>query len=86
MFSVVFLVKEKPLMTMGDAVASFLDEKDATTNNIGLVNIHDLRKGYSAGAITWENQHWRWKDVTSKTRRIVTLILYALSIHCQTTS
>ena len=71
---------------MGDAVASFLDDRDETTLKAGLVSIHDMKNGYNAGANNWENRRWRWKDATSKSRRIVTLILYAPSSYPQITS
>jgi hypothetical protein len=77
MFSVIFLVKGNPLMTIGDAVASFLDNKDDSTINTGLISIKDIKKDYGTGANTWENRRWRWKDATSISRRIVTLLLYA---------
>jgi hypothetical protein len=64
-------------MTIGDAVASFLDNKDKSTINTGLISIKDMKKDYGAGANTWENRRWRWKDATSISRRILTLILYA---------
>jgi hypothetical protein len=75
MFSVIFLIKGNPFMTIGDAVASFLDNRDETTINTGLISIRDIKKDYGAGANSWENRRWRWKDVTSISRRIVTLIL-----------
>lgn len=75
MFYIVYSTNEDPLMTMGDAVASFLDERDALTNNMGLHSIHDYKKGYNAGASMWNNPRWRWKDVTSKKRRTTTLLL-----------
>jgi hypothetical protein len=77
MFTIVYTVRENPLMTMGDAVASFLDEKDTATDDMGLLSIHDVKKGYSAIQATWDNPRHRWKDATSKRRRIVALILYS---------
>ena len=41
-------------MTIGDAVASFLDNRDEATRNTGLVSIHDIKKDYGAGANTWD--------------------------------
>lgn len=77
MFSVIFLIKGNPLMTIGDAVVSFLDNRDETTISTGLISIQDMKKDYGAGVNTWENRRWRWKDATSISRRIVTLVLYA---------
>jgi hypothetical protein len=86
MFSVIFLIKGNPLMTIGDAVASFLDNRDDSTINTGLISIHDIKKDYGAGANTWDNHRWRWKDATSKSQRIVTLLLYASPKSPQITS
>lgn len=74
MFYIVFSTIGKPIITMGDAVASFLDDRDATTMNIGPIGIHDCKKYYNAGAATWNDRRWRWKDATSKKRRMVTLV------------
>ena len=81
MFYILKSTKEDPLMTMGDAVASFIDEPDSTTENIGLLSIQDCKRGYKPGATTWQNPQWRWKDVTSVKRRTVTLLLYGFP-HC----
>ncbi|KAJ4311882.1 hypothetical protein N0V94_007729 [Neodidymelliopsis sp. IMI 364377] len=75
MFCVVYLIDEDPIMTMGDAIGSFLDERDIVTKDIGLLSRHDFKKGYSTGATTWHDSSWRWKDATSKKRRTVTIIL-----------
>jgi hypothetical protein len=75
MYYIVYATKENPLMTMGDAVASFLDETDATTDKLGLLSIRDTKKGYTAGVTTWNSPRRRWKDATSKLRRAVTILL-----------
>ncbi|EAT77265.1 hypothetical protein SNOG_15332 [Parastagonospora nodorum SN15] len=33
---------------MGDAVASFLDDRDATTTNMGPISSHDCERGFTA--------------------------------------
>ncbi|MCJ1466111.1 hypothetical protein MMC07_004730 [Pseudocyphellaria aurata] len=43
MLYVVFGLKETPLMTVGDAVASFLDEEDPTTKGCCLVSKFDIK-------------------------------------------
>lgn len=43
-FYTAFGVKEEPLMTMGDAVASFLAEEDPTTKDMCLLTIHAAKK------------------------------------------
>lgn len=78
MFSVVYIVRDNPFMTIGDAVASFLDERDTATSGIGLLSIYDAKKGYHAVETTWEDPIRRWKDATSKKRRAFTLILYSI--------
>lgn len=62
---------------MGDAVVSFLDRTDHVTKNICLTGMRDIKKnkGYIAGPQQWGNLRYRWKDVTSKTRRIVVLLM-----------
>ena len=79
MFYITFNVHDEPLMTMGDAVASFLGKNDPTTKDMCLSSFQDFKmnKGYSAGPRQWHNKRFRWKDVTSKTRRVVTVGMYA---------
>jgi hypothetical protein len=52
MLFIVYSIKENPLMTMGDAVASFLDERDVTTASMGLMSLYDCKKGYFATKTT----------------------------------
>ena len=77
MFYVAFCVHDEPLMTMGDAVASFLDKKDMATKNMCLSTLADFqdRKGYQMGPRQWSDKGYRWKDVTSKSRRITTVVM-----------
>ena len=74
MFYIAFGIKDKPLMTIGDAVASFLQKSDASTSNMCLASSKDFKKskGFSAGPRQWRKERYRWKDVTSKKRRIFT--------------
>ncbi|KAF3045926.1 hypothetical protein E8E12_007517 [Didymella heteroderae] len=80
MFYIVYSTKENPLMTIGDAVASFLDEKDVSTKGSGLQSLTDLKKDYSVGVRTWDAQRRRWKDATSRKRRFVTLALFTVTL------
>ncbi|KAJ8109018.1 hypothetical protein OPT61_g7764 [Boeremia exigua] len=80
MFYVVYSLEDNPLMTMGDAVASFLDKRDATTEYVGLISIRDAKRGYSAGATTWEDPRRRWKDATSKSRRTITALMFTIAL------
>ncbi|KAF2175728.1 hypothetical protein K469DRAFT_743214 [Zopfia rhizophila CBS 207.26] len=83
MFYTAFGVKESPLMTMGDAVASFMENGDPATRNMCLLTIEDAKKhkGYfPAGPKEWDSKAYRWKDVTSKTRRITTFTMFTLAL------
>lgn len=76
MLYILLSIKEDPLMNMGDAVASFLEDRDTASDRFGLLSIHDCKKGPKIGGTVWRNALWRWKDATSKKRRAVTLLLY----------
>ncbi|KAH3940622.1 hypothetical protein HBH70_025720 [Parastagonospora nodorum] len=80
MFHIVFSTKRKPIITMGDAVALFLDDIDATTTNMGPISSHDCERGYNAGATMRNDPHWRRKDTTSRKRRTVTLVLFTAAL------
>ncbi|KAF1928320.1 uncharacterized protein M421DRAFT_63465 [Didymella exigua CBS 183.55] len=80
MWFVIYSTKEDPLLTMGDAVASFLDERDPTTVRSSLISLHDCKADYDAGAKPWRDQRTRWKDTTSRLRRGVTLGLFATAL------
>jgi hypothetical protein len=75
MFYTYFSTKEDPLMTLGDAIASFLNKTDVTTKDVGLLTIRNCRKKYRPGARSWRDFHWQWKDTTSWARRIVVILL-----------
>jgi hypothetical protein len=75
MFYTYLSTKEDPLMTLGDAIASFLNNTDVTTKDVGLLTIRNCRKKYRPGARSWRDFHWQWKDTTSRTRRTVVLVL-----------
>lgn len=48
---VLYAVKDTPLLTLGDAVSSFLDFPDETTSNMGVVSKNDLKS--KNGYTTW---------------------------------
>jgi len=77
MFYVAFSVHDEPLMTMGDAVASFLENEDLTTKEMCLSTQADFRNstGYQVGPRQWTNERFRWKDVTSTSRKIITVVM-----------
>jgi hypothetical protein len=62
-------------MTIGDAIASFLAKKDMTTDQLPLLSLHECKNGCSAGIKSWGDIQYKWKDVTSKSRRIVTFAM-----------
>ncbi|KAF2737403.1 hypothetical protein EJ04DRAFT_574588 [Polyplosphaeria fusca] len=82
-FYTAFRVKESPLMTMGDAVASFMDSQDPTTKDMCLLTMGDAKqhKGYfPAGPKTWTQRKNRWKDVISRTRYYTTFAMYLAAV------
>jgi hypothetical protein len=64
MFYIVYSTREDPLMTLGDAIASFLETKDATTQYQSNFAPHP-----------WTNSKAKWREATSKRRRLITIIM-----------
>ena len=80
MFFVALCIPDDPLITMGDAVASFLKKSDPYTKNMCLLSIRDVKKhGYQTGPREWSNAQFRWRDVTSKKRRGTTIAMCVFS-------
>ncbi|KAF1972724.1 hypothetical protein BU23DRAFT_534554 [Bimuria novae-zelandiae CBS 107.79] len=82
-FYTAFGTKEEPLMTMGDAVASFLERQDETTKGMCLLSVRDVKshKGYfPVGVKAWSGKRRRFKDVTSRTRRAVTFAMLFITL------
>ena len=81
MIYIAFYLPHEPLVTMGDAVASFLSEEDPTTKNMCLFSQRDFRKNFSnRGARKWHDRRYRWKDATGKTHRAVTIVLISIAL------
>ncbi|KAH5234289.1 hypothetical protein HBI62_025840 [Parastagonospora nodorum] len=81
MFYIACCVGDDPLITMGDAVASFLERADTTTKDMCLLSIRDVRKKVlESGPRPWVNVRSRWKDVASKKRRLTTLTLLLFTL------
>jgi hypothetical protein len=78
MLYIAFFIRDEPLMTMGDAVASFLDKEDLAIQDMCISARKDFIdiRGYKAGPRQWADTRYRWKDVTSKMRRTVTVVMY----------
>lgn len=72
MFYTVFGIKEEPLLTMGDAVASFLNTKDSKTADMCLASIDDLmaakKRGFNIGARPCKGKKYKWSDAVSGPR------------------
>ncbi|XPS76152.1 hypothetical protein M3J07_008208 [Ascochyta lentis] len=85
MFYVAFKVPGEPLITMGDAVASFIDDPDPSTSGICLASIAEIKKkDYRPGAKEWRSKKVSWRHAISRTRRavvvtMVTIILAGVS-------
>ncbi|KAF1994291.1 hypothetical protein P154DRAFT_549157 [Amniculicola lignicola CBS 123094] len=79
-------IKEDPLITMGDAVASFLERNDPTTKDMCLLTLKDIKKRSAWPNFSpprpkaWSDTQYRWKDVVSKTRRITTLLMFLIAL------
>ncbi|KAF9728855.1 hypothetical protein PMIN06_002451 [Paraphaeosphaeria minitans] len=72
-----------PLMTMGDAVASFLERTDETTKRMCLLSVRDVKthdEYFPAGPKAWIGEQRRFKDVTSRTRRTVTFAFLSVTL------
>lgn len=78
MLFVVFFVNDDPLLTIGDAVASFLDERDLVTFSSGLVKLHDFKPTYKLAARPWDGNLYRWKDATLPLRRRLFFTSYVI--------
>ncbi|KAF2439612.1 hypothetical protein P171DRAFT_525453 [Karstenula rhodostoma CBS 690.94] len=75
--------KENPLMTMGDAVASFLERTDETTKGMCLLSVRDVKthnQYFPAGPKAWAGERRRLKDVASRKRRSVTFVFLSLTL------
>ncbi|KAI4954388.1 hypothetical protein J4E91_002101 [Alternaria rosae] len=71
-------IREQPLMTMGDAIVSFLQQPDSSTMNMCLAsskNIRSAKSNFIAGPKRWKGRKYKWKDTTSLTRRVITFVM-----------
>lgn len=79
---VVLQVKESPLMTMGDAVASFLTEADPTTEDMCLLTKKEFRskeyrfqKMFKKGPRPFSEKRHRWGSAVSRVRWAICMAL-----------
>lgn len=76
MICVVLEKKSQPLVTVGDAIASFLNEPDPATKNICLAGKDFFgEKGWQLRPLTWKFKHHRWFRAASMTRWLVCNVL-----------
>ncbi|KAF2491784.1 hypothetical protein BU16DRAFT_574727 [Lophium mytilinum] len=72
-----------PLMTVGDAIASFLDRPDAATEGMSLLAKDDVVKGKSGNWThnpVYRAERRRWFAAASKTRWIVCISMYIAAL------
>lgn len=78
------MIKEQPLMTIGDAVASFIERPDPRTKNSCLLTIKDVKskqpQSTLAGPKPWIAKADCWKDVTSKSRRVSMVAMFMIAL------
>lgn len=68
--------RSRPLMTVGDAIASFLNEPDPTTKNMCLADKYLFAKeGWEATSSTWKLERHRWFKAASIRRWLACNIL-----------
>ena len=67
----------EPLVTLGDAIASFLNEPDSATQGNCIATKNDFRKSHwTAAANTWQPRQLRWFKNASLKRWLVCNILW----------
>jgi hypothetical protein len=80
MLYTVLRINEDPIMTIGDAVASFVSKADKHTPGMCLVTARDVganpKSYFPVGPRDWSDQKRRWKDVVSWRRWAMTLAMY----------
>ena len=79
-FYTAFGITESPLMTVGDAVSSFLEREDKSTTNMCLTSIEDIRttrRGLGRVMVPrkWADRRFKTKDGPSRSRHPVTFLL-----------
>ena len=63
--------KSQPLVTLGDAIKSFLQHRDSTTENMCLpTRLKFMNNDWSSGARTWHTERHRWFTAASARRWI----------------
>lgn len=60
-------------MTMGDAIASFLEVEDLRTKKMCLTTVKDAILAPEPSPVVWKDRQFRWRDTTSRARSIMNL-------------
>ncbi|KAH7115309.1 hypothetical protein B0J11DRAFT_496386 [Dendryphion nanum] len=74
----IFTIEQDPLMTMGDAVASFINIKDPTTTTTSIMTVWGIKKnrGFSStGPIFWKGKEDLWMASARRARPISTFVM-----------
>lgn len=75
MLSLLFLIKASPLLSTGDAVASFLERPDEWTKKSSLLSksivkkTESVRHGWQISPQSYNSKHLRWRNATSTLRQ-----------------
>lgn len=69
-FYTAFWIKEEPVVTIGDAVSSFMENEDRTTRGMCLLSLQDVKtKNRNSWLLPKQyiDKRYRWKDAISRT-------------------
>ncbi|KAI9714164.1 MAG: hypothetical protein M1812_006492 [Candelaria pacifica] len=87
MLWVAFRITDHPLITVGDAISSFLNKKDATTRGICMVTKDDIKSqsllwkpDIFAVPLEYRPKRRRWFWSASKARWLITLLLFSFAL------
>ena len=74
---------DPPLVTLGDAITSFLRISDSTTEGMSVVSKHQVRTQIEHWKTPrpqqWHARNRRWANAASRTRWLSTTISYVLT-------
>ena len=81
MILVVLEGESRPMVTVGDAIASFLNEPDPATKNLCLADINFFRNESSqTGSLVWKPERHRWFRAASIRRWLICNILWVIRL------
>lgn len=76
MFYFVYSTREDPIMTMGDAIASFLENEDTTTKTTSLFGFVGRKKDtnwYRTAMKPWSSVRYEWIESMGRYHRHINL-------------